>query len=197
MMFAPAVGISLCLASASPRRRRLLASLGLQFQVLRPACAEPEPDVGEKPGLYALRLAQAKAASAQTSCSVIIAADTIVCIDGQILGKPQNVADALRMLKLLNGRKHSVYTAVALAGQAAAAFCEKSDVSFGNWPDNVLAAYAHCGEPLDKAGSYAIQGKGAFLVKKVDGSFTNVAGLPLGSLVAFLLKKQLIEPCAM
>jgi len=195
-MFALRAGLTLCLASGSPRRRALLGSLGFPFQVCKPACTEPAPLAGENAAAYASRMAAIKTHAAPQLSHVLIAADTVVCINGQIMGKPGNTEEALAMLRKLNGREHKVSTAVhiLLANGESSAFCEESTVAFGLWPDTVLKAYAATDEPLDKAGAYAIQGKGAFLVERVNGSFTNVVGLPLARLVNILLEKNVLAP---
>lgn len=184
----------LLLASASPRRSRLLAQTGLEFAVAAQDCAEPAAKYGEKPAAYAARMAALKADSAARGRpdAVIIAADTIVVIDDDILGKPSDSTAALAMLRKLNGRRHSVFTAVHLLLPAPLAFCEESRVRFAQWPEQILAAYAAGTEPLDKAGAYAAQGEGAFLIKEISGSFANVAGLPIERLVRALLENGAI-----
>lgn len=183
-------GQKLLLASASPRRRELLASLGLEFAVCEAPCAEPPPEPGEDGTVYAARMAALKAqAIAPRPDTIIIAADTVVCIADAILGKPHKEAEALRMLRILNGHTHVVCTAVhiGLPNGGAMAFQEVTQVSFGSWPEAVLATYAATGEPLDKAGAYAIQGQGAFLLERINGSYTNVVGLPLEKTARTLL----------
>lgn len=191
------------LASASPRRKDLLASLGLEFQTVAKGEAEPEPFDGESPRDFAIRSARAKglACANRPECgqfSVILAADTVVSMRGKIFGKPENPEHALAMLACLNGQTHQVFTAFYLnyfgdGRRCSYAQCERTDVTFANWSQEILANYAHSPEPADKAGSYAIQGYGAFLVKKISGSWTNVVGLPLEELVAALLKFNLIR----
>lgn len=194
-MFKLANSLSLCLASGSPRRRELLGSLGLPFIVHAPQCGEPEPEYAEKPGEYALRMAKNKAHAAQGAAKIVLAADTVVCIDGEILGKPRDREEALVMLDKLNGRGHVVCTGVhiLMPDGSGTAFSDTSQVAFGQWPRATLRAYAATGEPMDKAGAYAIQGKGAFLVKSLTGSFSNVVGLPLSPLVQLFLDKKIIQ----
>lgn len=209
-LFVPAPGLTVVLASASPRRRELLASWGLPFTVLTaPDEAEPRPAPGEDAGAYALRAAQSKAQRVRSllppdaaATSLVIAADTVVCLEGRILGKPYDSAEALVMLEQLAGRTHTVTSAVALGlpldGPAPHEECltDTARVTFAAWPRPVLAAYARSGEPDDKAGAYAVQGCGAFLVERLDGAWTTVVGLPLTPLAALLLRRGLIRPVA-
>lgn len=194
-------GISLTLASASPRREELLASSGLAFRIFPSPAPEPEPRREEAPEIYSRRCASAKGRACLKFIPdpnvIIVAADTIVCLDDQILGKPRDEADALRMLKILNGREHAVFTSVWTRlppyGKKNI-FTVKSLVRFASWSDAVLAAYASLGESLDKAGAYAVQGVGSFLAAAIEGSWTNVKGLPLSELLNLLLAKKLIAP---
>jgi len=181
-MAAPA----LILASASPRRRELLSAGGVAFEVLPGPDAEPRPRAGEEPEAFALRAARAKAASAarlaQARGRWILGADTIVTIDGKILGKPADRGDAVGMLELLQNRAHRVLTAFVLLspeGREASAACVATEVEFAPAGRERIEAYVAGGEPLGKAGAYAIQGEGAFLVRAVRGSYTNVVGLPM------------------
>lgn len=178
--------------------------LGLEFSVMAPpACAEPLPTSGEVPIQFALRSALAKAQSlagaelAPSSPlsmpvreSLIIAADTVVALDGRIYGKPANHEEAFHFLSQLAGKTHEVTTGVALSlhGQVTA-FVVTSQVTFWECPPSLLRAYAEDQEVLDKAGAYAIQEKGAFLVQSINGSWTNVVGLPVAELVQVLLDK--------
>lgn len=193
-------GLRLFLASASPRRSHLLGSLAIPFIVAPASAPEPRPLPGENPGEYACRSARAKGQALRPEpesglMDIVLAADTIVMIDNDILGKPVNTDDALRMLRLLNGRVHQVITAVYLrkGGIETVSPC-LTTVSFGQWPDAILMAYALSGEPLDKAGAYAIQDTGTFLVEKIEGSWTNVAGLPLAEVTSLLLANGIILP---
>lgn len=195
-MFVLRQGLTFCLASASPRRSELLKSLGFPFGVCQPECDEPAPLPGELPQDYARRMAECKIRAARYAANALMAADTIVCVNNRILGKPGDGKEAFAMLQILNGRMHSVFTAVhlLLPANREAVFCEESRVLFGTWPASVLRAYADTGESLDKAGAYAIQGKGAFLVERVQGSFTNVVGLPLTRLTQTLMEENIIAP---
>lgn len=189
-------GQHLLLASSSPRRRELLASLGLEFSTRKAFCEEPAPHCGETGPEYAVRMAAFKAGCIHPCPgATVIAADTVVCVANSILGKPHDQLEALRMLKLLNGKTHDVCTAVRLVLPDGKSnnFYEISQVTFGDWPEAVLNAYAASGEPMDKAGAYAIQGSGAFLIQSVSGSFSNVVGLPLEQLVCRLLANNIIS----
>lgn len=196
--------VPLILASASPRRKEMLSSLGMDFQIVASPSPEPKPLKGESPQNFALRCASAKglACAIRPECgqlSAILAADTVVSLQDEIFGKPENPEHALAMLACLNGQTHQVFTAFYLNyfkdGQRYSyAQCECTDVTFANWPMEILATYAHSSEPADKAGAYAIQGEGSFLIKKISGSWTNVVGLPLEELAKALLKFNLIGP---
>lgn len=201
------------LASASPRRQQFLRELGLAFDC-RPSQAPEEPPFArEAPEAYALRLARSKAEAVDVrdGKSLVIAADTIVVLrnraadaekgpqtagsEVRILGKPVDAADALDMLCCLNGREHEVITAVHMlppAGEGLA-FADCSRVCFHRWPVEVLAAYVRTKEPFDKAGAYAVQGQGAFLVASISGSWSTIVGLPVTRLAASLLERGLIE----
>lgn len=189
----------LVLASASPRRRELLQTLGLRCECMAAAIDET-PHQGEAPASFAMRMAQAKAgaiAAVQPPSSCVIGADTVVSIDGRILGKPRDQEEGLHFLRLLNGRTHVVITGYTLILRAQALELTRhtrTRVRFGHFTDAVLRAYARTAEPLDKAGGYAIQGIGAFLPAGIDGSGTNVIGLPLQELLQLLLQRRLIVP---
>ena len=207
-LFAPAPGLRIILASGSPRRRELLAGWGMAFTILTaPEETEPRPRPDEDAPAYALRAARDKAARVRAllapdaaAASLIVAADTVVCLDGHILGKPRDEAHALRMLEALAGQTHTVTSAVALHLPDAwpapheEDFTDTAAVTFAPWPREVLAAYARTGEPADKAGAYAVQGRGAFLAEKLDGAWSTVVGLPLAPLAALLLRCGLIFP---
>lgn len=177
----------LVLASASPRRRELLGQLGLRFEVVA-ANIDETPHPQEPAEAYVLRLAREKAGSvaARHPEDWVLAADTTVALGGELLGKPASVEEARSMLQRLSGRTHEVYTGVALAGRAEGSLVARSRVTFRELSMAEIDWYAASGEPLDKAGSYAVQGKGGFLVASVEGSPTNVIGLPLAEAVALL-----------
>ena len=168
------------LASGSPRRHELLSQIGVAFVVRTPDIDE-SPTESEPPVDYVRRLASAKAAAVQAaSDELVIAADTTVEIDGSILGKPRDEADAASMLRQLSGRTHQVHTGVAvrLAGQEHVDVCTTL-VTFVALDETMIDRYMSTAEPLGKAGAYAIQGAGAALVSRIDGSVSNVIGLPL------------------
>ena len=276
-LFTLTEGFRLVLASGSPRRRLFLSEWGLPFELARPDGAEPLPLPGEQPDAYTRRAAAAKAyavaasldrTGARTSAStqdkaIILSADTVVAVDGDILGKPHDAAHALAMLQRLTGRGHEVISAVCLllppsagapeeifgnapcnasgnasgntsgdtsgktSGKTSGAthdatpdhaphkahdtdincesqgcgaeeliFSDVSRVYFHPWPESVLRAYVDTGEPHDKAGAYAIQGQGAFLVDRIEGSWSTVVGLPVTQLAHLLLHRGFMRPCA-
>ena len=176
------------LASASPRRRELLTMVGIAHEVI-PADIDEAYVPGEVPSAHAQRLAEEKAAlvAARNPAAIVVGADTIVVVDGVVLGKPAGRADAGRMLRALSGRSHVVYTAVAVRrGESAASAIEAVDVTFRHLSDEEIAAYIDTGEPMDKAGAYGIQGFGATIVERIDGDFFAVMGLPLGRMVRLM-----------
>jgi septum formation protein len=175
------------LASASPRRRELLGQLGLRFTVAA-ADIDETPHPAEAPEAYVLRLARekARAVAGRFPGAWVLAADTTVVLGPELLGKPRDEAEARAMLARLSGRTHEVHTGVALAGRAEEALVVRTRVTFRTLSAGEIAWYAGTGEPLDKAGAYAVQGKGGFLVAAVEGSPTNVIGLPLGETLALL-----------
>jgi len=167
----------LILASASPRRRQLLEMLGIPVEV-RPSQVPEVRKPGEGPRDYALRLAHDKASAVPGD--LVLAADTIVVLDDQLLEKPADEDDAVRMLLRLQGRTHHVITAVALrAGETVFEAVDVTAVTFRSAREGMLRAYARTGEPMDKAGAYGIQGYGAALVEGIDGDFFGVMGLPI------------------
>jgi septum formation protein len=176
------------LASQSPRRRELLTLVGIAHEVI-PAHVDESVRPGERPAPHAERLARAKALALaeRDGDALVIAADTIVVIDGRILGKPAAEAEARQTLRLLSGREHVVFTAVAVArGRRVESEVEEVTVSFRDLTDDEIAAYVATGEPMDKAGSYGIQGYGATIVERIDGDYFAVMGLSLVRLVRLL-----------
>ncbi len=176
------------LASASPRRRELLQGLGLAF-IVRAAQIDESPHQGEAPTEYVLRLAAEKAAARAEPGELVLGADTVVILDGEILGKPQDPPDARSMLGRLAGREHTVLTGIALrepGRSRQAATVDSSRVRLAPMEAAEIEWYVATGEPLDKAGSYAVQGLGAIFVEAVFGSYTNVVGLPLPTLYRLL-----------
>ncbi len=174
------------LASGSPRRRELLAGLGLEF-VVRPVDLDESPLPGEEPAATVKRLAAGKAAAAARPGELALGADTLVVIDGVVLGKPRDAAEAEAMLARIAGREHTVLTGIALCdrpaaggdGDRQAVAIETSRVRMAPMAPAEVAWYVATGEPLDKAGAYAVQDLGAMFVESVHGNYTNVVGLPL------------------
>ena len=178
--------IDLYLASGSPRRRELLAQIGVRFtRIDAPVDETPYPH--EPAHDYVLRLAQAKAISGWAAMLAqglphrpVLAADTTVALNGQILGKPENAADATRMLRALSGSTHEVLTSLGLhTADGVEVVLNTSQVTFATLTDEQIAAYVATGEPMDKAGAYGIQGLGGLFVAHLNGSYTGVMGLPL------------------
>jgi len=182
------------LASASPRRHALLAQLGLTFDVSVSDVDETAHGTAfEQVGELALRKALAVRDSIQKqSDAIIIAADTLVAVDGRVLAKPADAADAFDMLKTLSGRGHTVYTGVALikidTSDEIITFTESADVHFRTLIDAEIRGYIATGEPFDKAGAYGVQDIGGCLVERVEGDYYTVVGLPLARLVVALAK---------
>ncbi len=181
----------LILASASPRRRELLRQIGVAHAV-EPADIDETRRAGEAPVAYVRRLAEAKAQAVaqRRPGTTVLAADTTVALDDEVLNKPRDRAEAERMLRALSGRVHEVHTGVAVAGpDGAAALVEATAVTFTAIPEEELAAYLATGDSLDKAGAYGIQGYAARWISRVEGDFFNVVGLPLAATVG-LLRQQ-------
>jgi septum formation protein len=168
----------LTLASASPRRHELLATLGLDFNIVVPKIDEtPQPD--EKPRTFAERMAKEKADAVEAG-GIIIAADTIVVQGEMILGKPTNEQHATDMLRTLSGAMHEVITGVCVkSAERTLVFSVSTQVEFRAVAEGEIEAYVATGEPMDKAGAYAIQGGAGQMVRRIEGSYTNVVGLPL------------------
>jgi septum formation protein len=182
----------LILASASPRREELLRLLGLDFQII-PSRADETFFINERPAEHVLRLAENKAhAVAQAHPHAwVLGADTIVVIDGEVLGKPADSSAAARMLEKLSGRTHEVFTGFALlrlSGHIAVKEEVRAAVTFRSISEDEKLWYIKSQEPYDKAGAYAVQGLGAFFIKEIQGSYTNVMGLPLCEVVDALKK---------
>ena len=179
----------LVLASQSPRLEQILRMLGFEFSIVPSNVDETVPS-GMAPEKVAEELAVIKAlhVSGTGGNDLVLGADTLVLLDGRILGKPSGPEEAMEMLRFLRGRTHQVYTgvALALAGKLAASCVECSEVTFASWSDADLEDYVGGGEPMDKAGAYAIQGRGAFLVEGIRGCFFNVMGLPIQATLRLL-----------
>ncbi|HWP42198.1 MAG TPA: Maf family protein [Blastocatellia bacterium] len=171
------------LASASPRRAEMLDILGVSFETV-PSNVNERPHPDEAPADYIIRVSRAKVidVARKQDRGLIIGADTIVVVDGKLLGKPDDPADAERMLRLLSGRWHAVMTGVALydAGtKREVVDYDKTLVRFAQLTDKEIEWYIGSGEPVDKAGGYAIQGKGAIFIEEIAGNYHNVVGLPI------------------
>ena len=180
--------VRVILASQSPRRRELLAQIGITHEV-RPADVDETVWPGEEPVPHSERLARDKAHTLALLHpeAVVIGSDTIVVIDGAILGKPASRDDAIAMLERLSGREHTVYTSVAVAHEGRTlSGVEAVQVQFRTLTRAQIAAYVDTGEPMDKAGAYGIQGYGATLVERISGDYFAVMGLPLGRLVGLI-----------
>jgi MAF protein len=184
---------ALVLASNSPRRRDLLALTGLTF-IIRPADVDETPRAGETPAAYVLRLAENKAKTCPGE--TVIAADTTVAIDGAILGKPRDHAEAAEMLRRLRGRRHQVHTGIGVKqdGLLLTSLCT-TDVPMRPYSDEEIEVYVASGDPLDKAGAYAIQHADFHPVENFSGCYASVMGLPLCHLVG-ALRKAGIAPLA-
>lgn len=182
--------MSILLASASPRRADLLRAAGYEFEV-DPAHVDESVRAGENPEAYVRRVAEAKARAvhARAGTRVVLGADTTVVVDGEILGKPAGPDDAARMLRLLSGRWHQVVTGVAIAaGPRLATQVEVTGVELVRLSEADIAWYVGSGEPFDKAGAYAVQGLASRFVTRIEGSYSNVVGLPVA-----LVHKMLAE----
>ncbi|SDO39586.1 Maf family protein [Desulforhopalus singaporensis] len=186
------------LASGSPRRIDFLQSLGLEFSVCATAIDE-DRNTGESPEDFVRRMAveKCRAISVKNRDSWVIGGDTIVCIDDAILGKPVSAEEAVSMLMRLSGRVHLVRSSFCVNHEARSLSVSRvvaTRVVFGEFSEDVAKSYVAGGESLDKAGGYGIQGKGTALVKEIQGSYSNVVGLPLFELTATLLQLGVIRP---
>lgn len=174
--------INIILASASPRRQELLKLIADNFEV-RPADIDETVPDGTNPFEAAEIIAVKKAQAIKDESALIIACDTVVIIDGVILGKPKSAENAFEMLSMLSGKTHSVVTGVCLCCKGKSlSFSEKTDVEFYPLSDSEISEYISTGEPFDKAGGYGIQGFGGVLAKGINGDFNNVVGLPVSRL---------------
>lgn len=172
------------LASGSPRRRELLAQAGIPFTVITSAADETIDETD--PAAAVMELARRKAAAVLKKAGgerIVLGADTVVAVDGRILGKPADAADAARMLRALSGRTHRVFTGVALLAEGRErVFCEETEVEMYPISEEEIRDYIATGEPMDKAGAYGIQGRAAVFVKGIRGDYLTVVGLPLARL---------------
>jgi len=188
----------LILASASPRRRVLLQDVGLDFEIMEARIKE-KPEAGETPQDFVLRASCDKASviSSRNPGSWVLGADTVVVQGDRIIGKPKNQEEALQVLLILSGRKHLVHTGFCLKNKIERVSVSRvvtTEVKFFHFSREIAAAYVATGEPLDKAGAYGIQGRGGFLVEKINGSYSNVVGLPLFEVIQELLNFKVVSP---
>ena len=188
----------LILASASPRRKALLQQLGLKFEVME-ARIEEKPRPKENPKDFVLRAASDKTGvvSAGNIEAWVLGADTVVVWNNIILGKPRDAGHAAQILQSLSGRSHQVHTGFCLQNEKKGVSVRKvvsTEVTLSHFSGKIAAAYVTTGEPLDKAGAYGIQGCGGFLVEKINGSYSNVVGLPLAEVVEELQRYKVIIP---
>ena len=180
--------MSLILASGSPRRRELMAMAGYDFTVVTSDCDETLPErISPEEAVLTLSRRKARAvteAHPELAGDTVVAADTVVAFDDVILGKPADRADAARMLRMLSGRTHQVWTGVCIAkGERVKSFAVRSDVTFYDLTDDEIASYVATGECDDKAGAYGIQEKGGLLAERIAGDWYNIVGLPIARLV--------------
>lgn len=175
------------LASSSPRRFELLRQIGIPFQSISPTVDETTAKTDPVGIVSELSVRKAAVVAKNNPLSVVIAADTVVCVGDTVLGKPHGEAEAAEMLRRLSGRSHYVFTGVTVICDARieTAIC-RTEVFFKDLTEEQILAYIRSGEPYDKAGSYAIQGKGALLVDHIDGDYANVVGLPISMLYEML-----------
>ncbi|MFZ2168547.1 MAG: Maf family protein [Methylococcaceae bacterium] len=188
------MSVQIILASSSPRRKELLDQIRVNYEIY-PVDLDEAPLPNETPLNYVQRLAAEKSAICVSRLATdipVLAADTAVILGDVILGKPKNEAHALAMLTQLSGKTHQVYSAISLRGREHSQAISITDVTFRRLTKKEILDYLHSGEPLDKAGSYAIQGMGGIFVKSIQGSFSGVVGLPLFE-TAQLLSRQGIE----
>ncbi len=192
------MGYKIILASSSPRRKELLETVGLEFEVINPSADESLLE-NETPEEFALRVSVDKASSVSRRLEnphIVIGADTIVVVDGEILGKPSGEKEAASMLNKISGREHRVLTAFSIVmPEEELLHSEIVDTKVGVKPlaASEIEGYIKTGEPMDKAGAYGIQGIGSFLVKYIEGSYTNVVGLPVVELLQALRNLEIAE----
>lgn len=182
--------MNIILASGSPRRKELLTMIGISEFTIIPDTSEEEVISGLTPEQIVCEIALVKAKNVSQFCSkddIIIAADTLVFLDGEAIAKPEDEVDAAAMLRKLSGRHHHVYTGIALLkNNEHTTDYERTDVFFRDITDDEISAYIKTGEPMDKAGAYGAQGKASIFVKRIEGDFFNVMGLPLCKLSIML-----------
>ncbi|WJY28178.1 Maf family protein [Sporosarcina trichiuri] len=187
---------TIILASSSPRRKELLARLGIPFTVMPSGAEEPPIETSETPETYAERLSSLKASALVKDHpgTVIIGADTVVALDGKVYPKPGSAAEAERFLNELSGRTHSVITGVTIMrDEEIVRFSAVTAVTFRDLDEDLIGAYAASGDPLDKAGGYGIQTAGGLFVESIRGDYDNVVGLPIAELASVLRSRGLIR----
>lgn len=188
---------AIILASGSPRRQQYLKEMGISF-IVKTATVQEHPFDHESPQSFVLRMAREKAGevSSEFPDAWVISGDTVVCLGDKILGKPADEEEAINLLMTLSGHEHSVKTAFCVAHYSRGVEIVQSvttKVHFTDFSESVARAYVAAGESLDKAGAYGIQGKGIFLVKSIEGSYSNVVGLPLCELMEVLQANNIIK----
>lgn len=177
--------VKIVLASASPRRKELISLIADNVEIRPAECDETLPDgIGAREAVeYLSKIKNDAAKSISAKDELIISADTVVAVDDKILGKPADKEDARRMIELLSGRTHQVYTGVTISyKESFVTFSEKTDVTFFDLTDNEIESYVSSSEPYDKAGAYGIQGRASLLVSGINGDYFNVVGLPVARL---------------
>ncbi len=184
----------LILASSSPRRREILENAGYKFEILPANIDESVPnDISPEDAVK--MIAAKKASAVKENCSnddIILGADTVVCLDGEIIGKPVSLEDAKNTLKRLSGNTHSVLTGYCLIkGEKIISGVEKTEVTFRELTDFEIDEYVASGEPMDKAGSYGLQGKGGLFARGINGDYNNIIGLPISTVSSIIEKMQL------
>lgn len=186
--------MAIILASASPRRRELMKFITEDFTVKVSDVREvTDPDLSPEETVKSLAVIKGEAVAGNCPGDTVISADTVVVLDGKILGKPKNEEDAFSMLCALSGKTHEVFTGVCIIhGGKKTVFAERTEVSFYSLSDEEIRAYIATGEPSDKAGAYGIQGKGCTLVKSINGDYNNVVGLPVSKLYRIMKESSAI-----
>ena len=183
----------LILASTSPRRREILALLGLPFEVIEPPFEERgSADLSIRDEVLAFAVGKARSVSVNHPDAIVIGSDTMICLDGEKLGKPIGPDDARRMLRALSGKTHQIYTGVAVvdgAGGSGLNIVEQVQIDMRRFSDGEIDNYLACGESLDKAGAYSIQGEGAELIEAIRGDYLAAVGLPLKPIAAYLTRR--------
>ncbi|RNA70211.1 Maf family protein [Alteribacter keqinensis] len=184
----------LILASQSPRRKKLLEQAGIPFHTISSQVEEKtDPTLSPEELVVSLAMQKAEAVFKKNPENVVLGSDTVVSIDGRVLGKPSDKKEARDMLRMLSGRTHEVFTGVAvLSGDKTRTVCEKASVQFYDLSDEEIDGYIKSGEPFDKAGSYGIQGLGAVLVERISGDYFAIVGLPLAKTIRVLREFDIV-----